>query len=707
MKIGLRTGVRLLSAAAFLAVSGLAVAQDAAQTLKEGIDLLERGRTAEANAKFRAVLAADPSSDEAYALVKSTSAKQILQMLTAQGEAAQVAERLLRLSHKDEMQRSADPEAVNALVSKLVNSRDLREQEDAANQLAGAHGENAVPALLPHLGSNDIDTRAMAILALRRIGSDAVLPLAASLGTGSEMQQRNVASILGGMRDERAVPALMRAAKGSGMSAAAANEALGRLGVRGGDVAAAYVELAKRFFVGDELVLKNYDVNSTVWSMKDGKLTGTPVPRVVYGYELAEQAAFDALAVSPGHADAEAMVALCAFAEQSALANVSAEAKSSEVMAGALKGLEGATALAQSTGTDGLLRAFQMAGQVKHGEAAMRIAEALPSVWGGRGVGAENPLVQGLAHEDRGIRYAAAIALLRINPPAKFPHSDVVATIAGQAAAEAAVRQVLVLDSDSKNAANVQRALNAAGFHAVAYTNSSQALAAAKTTGGFDAIVVRSKLADLTTFQVLDEIGRDVRTSGMKKLVMVEGAAAGDAEADYQKRSVAGYVPTSADAAGVVAGVRKALESPEGDAGRMKANALSKSASAALQWANPAAFDLKGAETGLLDAAAAGRDEDVRTAALAALANCASPSAQTALRGILTATDSSAAVMAGAANALGRSLRGETPAPETFNALVESMGHADASVRNAAGAALGQMKLTNEQSTTVLTKRRT
>lgn len=706
MKIGLRTGVRLLSAAAVLAASGLAVAQDAAQSLKEGLDLLERGQTAAANAKFRAVLAADPSSDEAYALVKQTSARQILEMLKTQGDAQQVAERLLKLSHRSEMQRSADPEAIGALVSKLVNSRDLQEQERAANELAAVHGENAVPALLPHLGSNDIDTRATAILALRRIGSDAVLPLAASLGTGGDMQQRNVAMVLGGIGDERAVPALMRAAKGSGMAAQAANEALARFGARGGDVAEAYLRLAGRYFQGDELVLRNYDVNSTIWSVKDGKLTGTPVPRIVYGYELAEQAAYDALSVAPGHPGAEAMIALSAFAEQAALANLSGEAKSAESMQNAAKSLEAANALAASVGTEGLLRAFSMAAHFRHGEAAMRIGEALPSVWGGRGVGADNPLVQGLAHEDRGIRYAAALALLRVNPPAKFPHSDAVPTIAGQAAAEGAVRQVLVLDSDSKNAANVQRALNDAGFHAVAYTNASQALAAAKTTGGFDAIVVRSKLADLTTFQVLDEVGRDVRTQGMKKIVMVEGAAAGDAEADYQKRSVAGYVPTSADAKGVVEGVRKALESPEGDTGRIQANALSKAASAALQWANPQTFPLGNAETGLLDAAAPGRDEDVRVAALAALTNCATPKGETQLRGILTAQDSSAAVMAGAAAALGRSLRGATPSLESFNALVEAMGHADAGVRNAAGAALGQMKLSNEQRNTVLNKRR-
>lgn len=712
MKIGLRTGVRMLSAAAFLAaIGGAAAAQDAgglAQKLKDGIDLMERGRTAEANAKFREVLAADPSSDEAYALVKAATAKQILAMLTAKGEAAQIAERLLHLGQKADIARSRDEAAISGLVSKLVSTRDLAEQDSAANELAGKHGEYAVPALVGHLGSSDIDTRAAAILALKRMGGEAVLPLAASVGTGSETQQRNVVLLLGASGDARGVPALVKAAKAGGAPGAAAAEALTRMGAKAGtDVADAYLALAAKFFASDDTVLKNYDVSSTVWAMKDGKLTGTDVPRAVYAYELAEQASYDALAANPGSSGAQAMIALCAFAERAALANVSEEAKKAESMQAVMKSMDGVDALAASVGAENLTRAFGMAASLKNSGAALEIAKALPAVWGGRGIGADSALVLGLSHEDAGIRFASAIALLRINPSAAFPQSNTVAAIAGQAAALRSVKQVIVLDSDSKNAANVQRALNNAGFHAVAYTSATDALMAAKSTGAFDAIVVRNRLADLTTFQVLDEIGRDVRTQSMKKVVMAEGAQVGEAEGDFQKRNVAGVAPTSADPQGVVNVVMKALEAAEGDAGRMHANALSVAASNALQSANGATFQLKDAEAGLLAAAGDGADEPVRVAALAALGNCATANAQTALRAILTKAENSAAVRAGAAGALGRALRGAAPAPETFNALVDAMGADDAGVRAAAGAAVGQMKLSAEQQATVLNKRRT
>lgn len=709
MKIGMRTGVRVLCAAAFLAAwNGAALAQDApalAGQLKEGIDLLRSGKAAEANEKFRAVLAADPSSEVAYDLVRTTSSEVFLDMLKARGDAAQVAQRLLSLAHKTEIEKSRDEAAMAPLVAKAVNDPDLMAASQAADQLAAAHGEYAVPALVGFLGSNDVNVRANAVVALTRIGADAVTPLAASLGSGGEMQQRNVAMLLARIGDERAVPALLRAAKGTGAAAQEAAAAAKKLGGSGEPVAA-YLALGEKYFRGDPLVVRNFDRATTVWSLVGDKLTGTDVPRFAYHFELAEQCAFDALALSPGHGGATAMIALCSFAEQAAHANLSDESRAVASVQGAAKALESARAVGTAAGADNLLQAFALAVKLKNADAAWYVADAIPSVWGGRAIDGNNPLVAGLANEDRSVRYASAVTLLRLNPAAAFPQSNVVAALAGQAAGERAVQQVLVLDSDQKNAMNAQRALNDAGFHAVAFTSGVDALQAAKATGGYGAIVVRNRLADLTTFQVLDEIGRDFRTSGMKKVVMAEGADAGAAAAEFEKRGISGVCPTAADAPGVVNAVRKAFEGAEGGAGQKRANALSIAASNALAHAHGTAFQLKDAVPGLLAAAAEGGDEAVRLAALGALANCAAADAQDALRGILAKADNSAAVRAGAAGALGRAVRGAAPTKETFDALVAAMGDEDAGVRAAAGAALGMAKLSAEQSTEVMRKRR-
>ena len=667
--------------------SSLALAQDAGATLKDGIALLKQGKTKEADEKFRAVLAADPSSQDAYSLVKETDYQVFLEMLKAGGDAEQVAKRLLSLSSEVEIERSKDPAAIKALVDTAVNSAALDEREIAARKLAGAHGQYAVPDLVVHLGSNDIDVRANAILALTRIGSDAVLPLAASIGTGNDTQKANTVRLLQRIGDERSEPAI---AKAGGDKAGAAQK---------------YLAMAKKYFHGDQMTVKAFDRSFAIWSVKDGALVHREVARFVYNYELAEQCAFDALALDPASRDARAMIALCNCAEQVAYENLSDEARANEKIAAQGKSLEGVGAIAAAAGTGGLLDAFKMGAEMKNGDAAARAADYIPGVWDGRAIGEDNALVQGLSSEDNKVRHAAAIALLRISPSAQFPRSNMVAQIAGEAAASRAVRQVLVVDSDSKNAMNVQRALNKAGFHAVSTTSGAEALSMAKATGAFDAVVLANKLADISSFQVLADLGRDFRTSSAKKVVMAVGADLGAQKDEFSKYNVS-VAPTSADADGVVNSVKEALASPEGDAGRIRANKLSISASNALAGASGSAFNLRDAQKGLLAAAGEGADPEVALAALNALVKVANADAQAGLRAIIENQSMTPAHRAAAGRAMAGALRGQAPSKETFEALLAAMGDADVGVRTAAGGALGASKLTGEQMAQVLNARR-
>ena len=665
----------------------LALAQDAGATLQEGIALLKQGKTKEADEKFRAVLAADPSSQDAYSLVKATDYQVFLEMLKAGGDAEQVAKRLLALSTEVEIERSQDPAAIKALADTAINAPDLDARETAARKLAGAHGQYAVPELVAHLGSNDIDVRANAILALTKIGSDAVLPLAASIGMGNDTQKANTVKLLQRIGDERSEPAI---AKATGDKAAAAQK---------------YIAMSKKYFHGDQMTVKAFDRSFSIWSVKEGALVHRDVARFVYNYELAEQCAFEALGLDFGNKDARAMIALCGCAEQIAFENLSDEARANEKIAAQGKALESVGSVAASVGPNGLLDAFRLGAERKNGDAAARAADFLPGVWDGRAIGEDNPLVQGLSSEDNKIRYAAAITLLRINPAAQFPKSNMVAQIAGEAAATRGVRQVLVVDADGKNAMNVQRALNKAGFHALSTTSGAEALSMAKSTGAFDAVVVANKLQDLSPFQVLADLGRDFRTASAKKIVMVAGADLGAQKDEFAKYGVS-VAPTGADTAGVVNAVKEALASPEGDAGRSRGNKLSIAASNAIAGASGTTFNLRDSQKGLLAAAGEGADPDVAMAALNALFKVANADAQGELRGIIANASMSPAHRAAAGRAMAGALRGTAPSKETFEVLLAAMGDADVGVRTAAGAALGASKLTAEQITQVMNARR-
>ncbi len=689
MKI--RFSKRALVAAAFVATTGFLVSTASAQgademerMLKDGAQLLQRGRTKEANAQFRRVLASDPSNEDAYNLVKSTDFSVFLDMLKAGGESEQVAARLLELSHRAETAKSQDASAIRGLVNTAVHEKDLGRRTKACQQLAASHGEYAVPTLVGYLGSNDIDVRANAIICLTAIGTDAVTPLAASLGSAKGMQKKNTALILDRIGDERAGPALLAAA---GKTAAAAK---------------AYMGLSAKYFLGDPQTLRNYDGTWTVWSADGGALTGRDVPRFIYNYEMAEQAAYDALAAAPGMDNARAMIALCAFAEVCAWEGLSADAMADESLAETKKALGGAEALAASTGSADLLNALGWAMELGHGDAAAKISGAIADLGSAGDLNGKNMLVRALTNDDKTVRYGSAMALANLDPAAGFPKSNMVASILGEAAGEVSIRQVLVIDSDSKNAMNTQRALNKAGFHAVAASSGAGGLRVAQSAGGFDAIVIRNTLSDITTFQVLDELKRDFRTSSAKTVVMASG---GNAGADYDSRGVAAIAPTSADSVGVVNAVKEALGDST-DAAAAAGNALSIAASNALAGVRGNAFKLGDAQKGLLSALREGAPDDVRLAALGALANMANADAAGALTGVVSRTENSAAVRAAAAGALGRALKGQAPSATAFRALVEAMGDEDGGVSAAAGRALGGSKLTDAQRNEVVRARR-
>ncbi len=669
-------------------VAAHAFADSAEETLKAGFALLSQGKNKEANEKFRAVLAADPSSQDAYDLVKKTDYRVFLDMLKAGGDAEQTAKRLLSLSNAVEVERSKDPAAISALVDQACNAKDMDQRDMAARKLAAAHGQYAVPGLAEKLGSNDIEVRANAVIALTKIGSEAVLPLAASIGTGNDLQKGNTVKLLQRIGDERSEPWV---AKAMGDKAGAVQK---------------FLAMSKKYFHGDPMTVKDFTRSFTIWSVKDGKLVGRDVARFVYNYKLAEQCAYEALALDASNKDARAMVALADCGEAVAYDNLGDDAKGNEAIQAQGKALESVRAMAGAVGCDGLLDAFQLAVELGNGEAAAMVADVIPSVWDGRPLSENATLVRALSSDNNRIRYAAAIALLRINPSMAFAKSNMVAQIAGDAAASRAVRQVLVIDTDSKNAMNAQRALNQAGFHAIVANAGTDGLSMAKATGGFDAFVVSNKLADITTFQVLADLGRDFRTSSGKRIVMAAGADLGSSKGEFEKYGISGVAPTTTDSVGVVNAVKEALGSPEGDAGRKRANALSIAASNAIGGANGATFNLRDAQKGLLAAAGEGADADVALAALNALAKIAGPDAQGGLRAIIGNASMSPAHRVAACRAMASAVRGQSLSKETWDTLLAAMGDADAGVRTAAGAAIGSAQLTPEQRADVMNKRR-
>ena len=89
--------------------------------------------------------------------------------------------------------------------------------------------------------------------------------------------------------------------------------------------------------------------------------------------------------------------------------------------------------LSASQGPDALLGALATAIEWKDANIARGAMAILPTVWDGRQIDPRSPLIEALGVSDKTVRFAAAVALLKINPDRPFPGSGQVVPLAAQA----------------------------------------------------------------------------------------------------------------------------------------------------------------------------------------------------------------------------------------------------------------------------------
>ena len=696
----------LLAGLLALCFPRVASAQDASALFDEGVDLWQRGHTEEALAKFKEVLANNPSSEDAYQMLERAEYRLFLKMLVAGGDAKQVAERFLDLSRPARTEKRQDEAAIQALVKDAIHGADFGVRRKANLMLQAEHGEYTVPALLPYLGSNDIEERTNAVITATVLGSDAVLPMVEALSSGNVEVVRNACAVLARLKDWRAIPALMAVsenADGDELASKMANDAIAAIGLDKGfepaNAVDAYLQLAKKYYSNDPGVILNFDADWTIWTWKDGNLASRQVQRFLYGFELAEDAAYKALALSPGNMDARIQLALVAFGQKAAVDGFGASVSGETVDAVKAK-LAGVTALAASQGIAVLDGAAMRALSWGDTGIAREALYALAQAWDGSVPTEECALVQGLRGDDKSIRYAAATGLIKIAPAEDFPSSDLVVPTLADAVAEGSHRQILVVEPDPEVRTFLLYTLNTAGYYAVGADSGAAGLLRARTYSVFDLVMIRSDLPDITALQLVKELGEDFRTKDIPYMMLTANA---DRDRGLYK-GAKGFVtdPMTPDVwAGDVKGAMGASLNDE----RARALAVSLAACKAVAHYTGGILDPSGAAVALAETLAE-KPDDIRLAALHALSRFGTPEVQGLVLNAFLNTGNSLEVRTGAASALGGCLKGQAPTAQTFTALVDGMGAAELELRVACGAALGKMDLTDEQRDKILTARR-
>jgi HEAT repeat protein len=654
-------------------------AQDELQTkFNEGVELLRRGKDAEALAAFQAVLAMDPSHEQAYELWKATDHQVWLDILVKQGDFELVARRLVDLTRMGRAEKRSDAAAIQAALTQL-RSEDILTRTRAKHQLAAEHGEYAVPYMIPALGDRgDEDRRVILMHALTEMDTDVVVPLIEALNAEDAFLRRNVALTLGYIGDERAAGMLawLAASDPDGAAQAAAAEALGTIGSRGGALGT-FVRLGHDYHERNENVLAAHLYSDVMWDWNGTTLTSRPVPREIYNDEMAMRNYERALIVDPTSLDARAGLARSYVVEWAKLEDMAAAGQDVAALQAAID--EGSLAV-QLAGYDALDRALAQSLESGDVIGAVAVARACGEV-----APEPNPALRSaLESPEASLRGEAALAMAKILTRNAAKAGNKVVGALGEAAGREIVRMGAVIDGDPARAQTVASGLAGLGVTAQVWNRGAQALAMLRRVPGLDVVLVSTSLPDLTTFQVIDDVRSDARFEKTPILVIAAGDS-GTAEELFGDKTQ-GIVADPADLSAVASAM-------EGELGgdRARADALSAQAAEAL-----ASLAMGGSDTGPalegLTRTLASRPDRVILPAMQALRVAGTQAQVPALTTLLAdgARSEESRIAAGRALAaiLARGAQGDEAA---LTAVMDS--DAPTAVRRAAALALGSQQL--------------
>ncbi|MBL8861823.1 MAG: HEAT repeat domain-containing protein [Planctomycetes bacterium] len=690
---GLRRALGLfVSVAAFATPSYAALPDELSDTFAAAIELLHRGKKAEALQELKKVAAMSPDQQAAYQLWRTRDYADWRDLLVEGGEFELVAKRLMELARIERKALRNDKDAILALVRTATTSEDATERRKAARTLASDHGEYAVPYLLPLLAEGDEDRRVLAMHTLSQLGHEASVPVARALEAEDAVVRRNAAFVLGNLGSAHAIGALQHAAAADAdpVVREAAAGSLKRLNAQG-DALSNFLAAGDAYWRRSDVALKRGEAGDVVWDWRDGQLAGTPIPRELYGSEMSKRAFYDALRVDPSSTPALAGLARAYVDGQTRIDALAAAGQDVGAWADAV----GSTLIAvNGAGVEALDLALQSS--VKAGDAST--ASALCRVLGPLAPSATAGLRAALAATDGAIRSEGAVALAHVAARSGAAAGAEVVRALGESAGREVLRLAVVIDADAARANAVAEALRGMGAYATVADTGAMGLVVLRRAPALDVVLVADALADITTAQIVDEVRGDERLSNLPIVVLSADPEA--AAAMYGER-IAGASRGASD----LDVVRPALSAELTGDRALAVTLASRSAEALAHLGS--ADDLGPALSGL--ALATARDDATAVPALAALGARGTAAQAPAILAALIDEQRSETARAAAGSALARVVARHPAALDAEGvAKVEAVVRSGAAmaVREAAARVLGSVQLPAAERAKILEKLR-
>ncbi|HVG93375.1 MAG TPA: HEAT repeat domain-containing protein, partial [Planctomycetota bacterium] len=517
---GLRRVMGFVACAALISSALIAAPRASADEadLKSAFDDYAAGRYEDALKKLQTYVASNPGDDEVYRVLRQVDERVKLKALAAGGEHERHLRYLLDKARPAIEQRRRDPETIKELVDQVL-SPELDVRRRASLELATKSGDYAVPYLLPHLASQDVEKVVNAIFALHAIGGEAVLPLTEALQTTDARLRGYTAVVLGDIRDPRALPMLRRVMETDEdadvkAKASAAVQKIRPIGAAA-SASESFVRIGQRYYANDPSVISEPDQVHNLWRWESDALARYEVPAALFGYQLAQMQAVYALRLQPANIAARSLLVRAVVAQ--GLEGVLLGDKAPE-------SLKAAETLARSQGFAAVSAALGDALTTSDWDVAAACCALVAKTYGGQPL-AGHPLGRALGAPQKAVQYAAAIAALHMSPTTPFENSQQVPALAAQAASETALRLVFVIDDLDQCRGRVCQDLREHGYVVADEKDGWRGVARLKGSPAVDVVIVRADLGAegviasdrwRSTLAVIDELTTDFRTKNMR-----------------------------------------------------------------------------------------------------------------------------------------------------------------------------------------------
>ncbi|MFH1226944.1 MAG: HEAT repeat domain-containing protein [Planctomycetota bacterium] len=704
----------------------------------EGIDLVKKGRYADAYVYFEKALRQSPSSELVRFMLNQTGDLLISEMM-AKPELKDTAMRLLDLAKGARQRMVATPEEIDTWVKQLI-AGGFDKRWEAINMLATI-GQRSCPYLLDKLGDPDENIRTYAIQALEKINKEAVLPLIEALRSDSSLIRQNAAIVLGVLSDVRALAALKEVfenPKEIPQVKSYVAEALTRIsGLNVMKMKAAkdyYYDLAEKYYYAHPSVMVNFYGEYLVWGWDrdNNKVTMREIPDFVFNEDLAENACYAALSLDPSYEPIWPLL-VCVYLARYNEADSVLEVAREQMKSGAMKeedfnklstdliDSKHGKFMASLVSKPYVYAALHRALRDNSSLVAVSCIELLKKLAEPNDLPLKSdssdkakfkmglPLIEALSFPDKRVKYAAAEAMLVINPDKPYAESEKVIPTINETIAEMVERVVLIIESDSETRNTLKKELTRLSCYVVETVNAEDGLANAKRFPSKDLIIINSKIANQVVFSVeilgkkqnetvYDSLREDTRTKGVP-IALVGNTSDIEAAQQIFQETVMGYIATPVTNEMVKTITEKAFQSEKlAEDSKRRAEKMVRDAIESLSSLEHQNTIYPYRES--IDALCSTLDkrtDNIRILASVALGKFGDAAALQPLKASFVNKGNAKEVRVKLAQAIGEILRvnpAETINQELYEALKNGLMEEDLDIQEACARALGNAKLT-------------